>query len=595
MAMFAKLLAILFAAFTFFSTSASAQVTEKVFATFDQCQASQTPYYPTISRPKAGGQRMTIADVHPVFKDGTCVQSAELVEVRNGQKTLVTGWAFLPGHFEIVRVGESYFMYQCSNSIIRIGPPDGWQPPAPTFVATTPTQPRAVEVDFVADEPRYTAPASNAGGSQYVGYNQGMSTGGKILTGVAILGGAYVLDRALDRASKPRTVNNITNTGQCAGANVVTTGDGNIVCSNVTTPPPVVPVCNAPNRMIGGVCTAPPVCQGMAVLDQNSFTCQCVSPNRVFSSGICETPRQCNTGETLGPDNVCRANGPHCRADQVVVGTQCQCPAGRVEVNGVCQVPVQYCPDGSVRPVNGQCPVICHISGQTSVNGVCQCPNGLEVRDGACRMPVEYCPNGSVRPPSGQCPLICTGGRIDRGGYCGCPVGQTEVNGFCQTPPQCRYDQILVGTTCQCPAGRVELNGACQVLVQCYNGQTPVNGICQCPAGQQLIGGTCQTPVVCVGGQVPQGNNTCACPIGQELFAGVCRIPLPACTISGQTSVNGFCQCPQGQQVVNGSCQMPLVCTGGQIAQGSICVCPIGQELFAGVCRIPLPPGGSIN
>ncbi len=502
-----------------------------------------------------------------------------------------TRWVYQSPEREFRWQGENpVFLEECGNPVTGIHRIAFNQPSTRYETSNGNVQVSQPEDDFIARrraifEARSGAPqgvttatlgnlsANTTGGVAIVQGNQGMSTGGKILTGVAILGGAYVLDRALDRASKPRTVNNITNIGQCAGANVVTTGDGNIVCSNVTNPP--VPVCNAPNRMIGGVCTTPPVCQGAAVLDQNSFTCQCVSPNRVFSSGICEVPRQCNAGETLGPDNVCRANGPHCRADQVVVGTQCQCPVGRVEVNGQCQVVVT-----------------CNVSGQVPVNGICQCPQGQQVIGNVCQV-VQYCPDGSVRPANGSCPLVCTGGRIDRGGYCGCPVGQQEVNGFCQVPPQCRYDQILVGTTCQCPAGRVEVNGVCQVPVQCYNGQQAVNGVCQCPAGQQLIGGVCQTPVVCVGGQVPQGNNTCACPVGQELWAGVCRVRLEC--YNGQQVINGSCQCPTGQQLIGGVCQTPLICVGGQIPQGGICVCPVGQELWAGQCRVILPPGGSIN
>ena len=212
---------------------------------------------------------MTISQIHPSFKDGTCVLSSEVVDMVQGKPTLVTGWAFLPGSFEVVQAGQSYYMYLCSNAISAIGPPAGWSPPRPTSVTSQPQDRSRSEIDnaFTPTQPPIT-PLVMSGGTSTTSFQggtgangQGMSTGGKVLVGAAILGGAYLIDRA----SKPRNV--VHNNGTCAGATFSVNGNNNATCAGVVTvtPPPVLPVCNAPNRMIGGVCTAPSICYGVAV------------------------------------------------------------------------------------------------------------------------------------------------------------------------------------------------------------------------------------------------------------------------------------------------------------------------------------------
>ena len=432
--------------FTIFSsTGASALVSEKVFSDFGECWTQKVPYYPTISKPMNRGQRMTLEQIDPVFKVGTCALSSEVVEVIDGKPTLVTGWVYLPGHFELAKVGESYYMQQCSNAITWIGPPEDWKPKPATVVATKQDATEEGEILLTTTNQAQPQPMQLAAvGNGYAPATGGVVTqsssgvNGWAVAGAVLAGGAIYHLASRDRGDEvtnniTNVTNTTTNTGQCAGANVVTTGDGNIVCSNVTTSPPIV-------------CTI--------------------------------------TGQT-------------------VVNGVCQCPQGQTVVNGSCQVPVQYCPDGSVRPANGQCPLVC-TGGKIPVNGVCQCPIGQEEFAGVCRIPLPQCQNGQI-PINGicQCPVgqqlvngfcqqvpRCRVDQILVNNVCQCPIGQAEIGGYCQQPLVCTGGKIPINGICQCPVGQEEFAGVCRIPLPPGGGTSGT-----CPAGQVMFAGVCRDPL----------------------------------------------------------------------------------------------------
>lgn len=473
---------------------------ETVFTNYSSCIAAKVVYEPSLSRPMTVGQKTTMASAG--WQQGDCVLSPEVVKVVAGKRQVVTGWVFLPAQFQLSKVGDRFFMFACSNAIERIGPPTGSQPVRQVasdnddFIEQlareqieNETQPVAVSTAILGN-----MTATTTGGGGAIVQKSGMSTTGVVAT-VAVVGGlVYLASR--DRGDKTT----INNNGTCAGAVVGVQGNNNATCGGVVQQgnPTTQPLgCNAPNRTVNGICTAPPTCSGTAILDQQSFTCQCVAPNRVFSNGVCQVPRQCSAAEVLGVDNVCVAR---CSAPLVWNGSSCQAT-----------IQTQTCWDGSVIPVTQYCPV------QT-----------------------QYCPDGTVKPVGGTCPLVCTGGQVDRGGYCGCPAnapnnysgqcnvcpqGQVLQGGFCQTiTQQCPPGQEWDGFQCRCPNNGQSIGGQCQTAPICtIPGQTPVGATCQCPQGQQVINGSCQNLVQCTGGTVVGGQ--CTCLPGMSFDGFQCRIP----------------------------------------------------------------------
>ena len=108
---------------------------------------------------------------------------------------------------------------------------------------------------------------------------------------------------------------------------------------------------------VNGVCELKTTCGVNEVYDEATNSCQCAS-GYVEVNGSCEAQITC--GENADYDlatNTCRCRGGYemvgdaclaaCTGGKIRVGTECKCPNGQVDVNGVCQTKTDttdYCP-----------------------------------------------------------------------------------------------------------------------------------------------------------------------------------------------------------------------------------------------------------
>ena len=176
----------------------------------------------------------------------------------------------------------------------------------------------------------------------------------------------------------------------------------------------------------------PPQCTGGMILDKAKKACvcppganlnaarnKCVRPEppppaciggRIFDRDIGDCV--CPSGMILDTaQNCCERPAPTCRSGKVRQGSQCVCPAGRREVNGVC-VRARETTTGT------QCG-----RGQIRISGKCQCPGGQiysKIRRRCSRINLRVEPDqmapGFTRP--------CPQGTEFRRGRCRLPRGQ---------------------------------------------------------------------------------------------------------------------------------------------------------------------------
>ena len=101
-------------------------------------------------------------------------------------------------------------------------------------------------------------------------------------------------------------------------------------------------------------------------------------------------------------DGVCR----QCALEEVLVGGVC-CKENEVNDNGVCK---DNCP--ATRPLNdnGVCKDNCNP--KIEDGGTCKCPNGQTLLNGIC------CPQGQVLD-NGKCESSCPQSKVNNNGICG--------------------------------------------------------------------------------------------------------------------------------------------------------------------------------
>lgn len=120
-----------------------------------------------------------------------------------------------------------------------------------------------------------------------------------------------------------------------------------------------------------------------------------------------------NNGHKLIADGVC-ADNTHGRGTQKYkCYNSCECPPpSSVYIDPVTQAmscepppPDEQCPDGSTKPPEGECPILCP-SGFPPVNGQCPvCPNGHNP-DGSCS---DGCPAGQIKQGEINGNPVCIG------------------------------------------------------------------------------------------------------------------------------------------------------------------------------------------
>ncbi|CAN5555096.1 hypothetical protein BH10PSE7_BH10PSE7_37360 [soil metagenome] len=144
----------------------------------------------------------------------------------------------------------------------------------------------------------------------------------------------------------------------------------------------------------------PPTCNGGQYYDRSSGDCVCPRGTQFDpSQQRCERPQP----------------QPNCRGGRVRQGSQCVCPPGRRELNGVC-VRVQVTDPG---PRCGR--------GQMLIGGVCTCPGGQvysRIRKRCSRIPTRIEPDQMA--PGFTLP--CPAGTEFRRGRCRFPRGQGNVS-----------------------------------------------------------------------------------------------------------------------------------------------------------------------
>ena len=227
-----------------------------------------------------------------------------------------------------------------------------------------------------------------------------------------------------------------------------------------------------------------------------------------------------------------------------IAATECSCPAGMREHNGMCveadrcfyeDIDHHFPQNAMSRSVVDQQIENCNAKGW-----------------GAKRNPFY----DSSRPSSQTCYCdIKAHGYTNNNGGCGMPRRYINVpDTYCQIGPAnsnlfCRH---YFGDTLQHLPQKTEENKDSCFASHCPGGSEPsgvnMNGEteCSCPAGKELEGGVC----TCTSGaSLPDGSCVVTCPAGQFLRDGECACP------AGQILQDGACvACPLEQAAFHGRC-----------------------------------------
>ncbi|KAK6102670.1 EB module family protein [Brugia pahangi] len=333
---------------------------------------------------------------------------------------------------------------------------------------------------------------------------------------------------------------------------------------------------------IGEKCLINEQCYGESFCINNSCTClhETVNVNGICQKRNLRSIRQCKIhqisvhGECLdivAIGEVCQIDA-QCSDGANCFNQHCSCPPGTVQnekickasncsrnevlINGKCLsliIPGQQCKH-SVQCLDGsQCSSVTHIcgciEGMNNVGGYCR---KLSYTDPCDSISMVYVNNSCVEitKPGDQCiyDLQCLSGSICTDGYCNCPQGTTNINGYCTGSVLCNQDEILLNNRC---FKRVTLNELCFINEQCPN-----NAICNyaarcvCPVGMMAINGHCQPSQIIY------------CKDVEVLVNGRCirrRVPGTSCLANEQCldeslCINGYCRCTNDTELLSRYC-----------------------------------------
>ena len=264
--------------------------------------------------------------------------------------------------------------------------------------------------------------------------------------------------------------------------------------------------------------------KGMYLIDGKCSLSPSPKPTpSINCSSVCKTctvandPYQCTT---CAMTNALQRNG------------KCYCPPGNYNFTNVCVAPCDYpCSECYINDssICTACP-----SYLLPLGGTCVCPNGTALAsEGDCAscdvscltcgepdnpLACSSCSDPRAILVNGQC--ICPDPAMiyNISGYCECPEGQNEVDGYCFYT-LCPPGTFLDGDTCvDCPISNC---ADCDSLTTCV----------ECNPGYYLLGGRCvKCPSNCL--TCSSANICTTCQLGYTLVNGKCIQSCPACCSS---------------------------------------------------------------